>query len=122
MPATFGGGGAVDVTDDPTRELGKVDSRDASPPLVALSHIGTDVDPDEDAVIAPASGRVKVEVGLHPEADGRLWIGVGQAAQPGVGNYYAPGFMWTEFSAEEIHVYVEGASTPQRVVGMEWAA
>lgn len=101
---------------------GTLRAADVSPPLTPLTHIGVDVNPDEDTVVAvAAAGRVKVSVNHKSEADGRVWVGVGQLAQEDVGDYIDPGFSWSEFTADEIHVLIVGAGAPQRLTGMEWA-
>lgn len=95
---------------------------DASPPLTALSHIGDDIDPSTDTTVAAAvAGRVKVEL-CHAGDAGKVWIGVGQAAQVDVGNYLEPGDVWSEYTADAVHVLLAETGSAQRVTGMEWAA
>lgn len=98
-----------------------LETLDASPALTAIAHIGDDLDPDTDTVVAPASGRVKVEV-CHTGDAGRMWLGVGQVAQVGVGNWLEPGDVWSEFTDEDVHVLLDNTAEAQRVTGMEWAA
>lgn len=121
MPAAYEIHVDENGTDRPVTINDAWSTKDKSPPLTALAHIGDDINPDEDSVIAPASGRIKVEV-THAGDDGRLWIGVGQTAQAGVGNYLDPGDVWAEFNAQDIHVLLVDASGAQRITGMEWAA
>jgi murein DD-endopeptidase MepM/ murein hydrolase activator NlpD len=93
---------------------------DSSPPLLALSHYGADVTAGSNQVIMAAlSGRVKVEL-THAGTAGRVWLGFGQPAVVGHGNFLDPGDYWSEFTTQQINVWIEGTVAAQRLVGMEW--
>ena len=122
MPSVFEGL-AQDATQQQIADTlaGTLTTVDATGTYVPLSAGGVDVAAGAEVqVVAATGGRVKVVVN-HAGTAGLLWLGYGQTATAGVGDWLEPGGRVEEFYAGAVRVRNAG-STTVRVTFVEWGA
>lgn len=116
IPADASNGLDVDVT----RVQGDVGVEDHTPPVDPLVKSGTDVTDTSTLVVAANLGRIKVEIMNASSA--RIWLGVGEAAVAGQGNFLEPGVQWYEYTTQSVQAIHELPGELHHVSVQEWAA